>query len=70
MADDRKSEDSPDCEEQIDTVNSNEGNVSESPGSGENDVSIEIIRFILVLIVLLFIMYLKNGFWTEMVMKA
>lgn len=62
MADSGRREIRPECEGQIDTVNSNEGNVSESPGSGENDVSIYSIRFLLVVTVLPFIMHLKIGF--------
>jgi hypothetical protein len=62
MADDGKSVNRPECEEQIDTVNSTEENVSETPGSGENDVSIEIIHSILVSVALSCIMYLKSSF--------
>jgi hypothetical protein len=62
MADERERGNQQECEDQIVAVNTNEGNVSESPGDGENDVSIEIIIFIVVLIVLRFIIYQNTGF--------
>ncbi|PSN44104.1 Cleft lip and palate transmembrane protein 1 [Blattella germanica] len=44
MADERQSENQQECEDQIDTVDNNEGNDAESPEEGENDFAAQVAR--------------------------
>ena len=60
MADDKVVVNRRDREEQIDTLSTNEGNVSELPENGESDVSIWIVLSVLVCSVLLFIFFFST----------